>query len=320
MFSHNGPLPLTAGFDQTNKLSIIVNGFYTGFWSGPAAVILFFIVSGFCIHYPYASGKKFNLKEFYLRRYIRIGIPILIALLLVRITKMVDEGNKDWLAGIPAWSLVAEIIYYSIYPLLYKVLKERWVIITLFSFIISLFFSLTADPENYNYPAWGYWGDWILGLPCWLMGVMMCQSFCNRKTIYKVSFSTIWYYRASGILLGAIIHHLKLQQVLQENITLNWFACFACFWLFHEICFYLRNKPIYLFEYCGLWSYSLYLTHPLSYYLFVYKLEIPNFGILFTWVLCFSFTLLIALTFYYLVEKPSHKLAYLTSKLIKGNN
>ena len=109
--------------------------------------------------------KKFNLKEFYLRRYIRIGIPILIALLLVRITKMVDEGNKDWLAGIPAWSLVAEIIYYSIYPLLYKVLKEKWVIITLFSFIISLFFSFTADPENYNYPAWGYWGDWILGLP-----------------------------------------------------------------------------------------------------------------------------------------------------------
>lgn len=315
VFSHNGALPLTAGFDQTNKLSIIVNGLYTGFWSGPAAVILFFIVSGFCIHYPYANGKTFKAREFYIRRYIRIIVPMILALSIVRTTGMISDDNKDWLAGIPAWSLVAEIAYYTIYPFLSKIFNGRWTLCMVTFFILAFLFSFTANQNNLNYPAWGYCGDWIIGLPCWLMGVVLCNLYINTKKISSITSLHVWSIRVAGVVLGALTHHLKLQQILPESMTLNWFGLFAFYWIHCEIKFFQVNESNRFWEYCGTWSYSLYLTHPFSNYLFHEIFDPPNFGILNTWILNITSTLVVALIFYYSIEKPSHRFALYLSNL-----
>src|SRR4051812_16239854 len=63
--------------------------------NGPAAVIAFFVISGFCIHYPFRHGGSPFVPEYFCRRFIRIGIPMVIAMVLV-------NRLHSWL---PDWSL-----------------------------------------------------------------------------------------------------------------------------------------------------------------------------------------------------------------------
>jgi len=89
---------------------------YTGFFlanafDGIGAVIAFFIISGFVIHYPNKNGIP-NLKEFWIRRFVRIVIPLCIILPL---GLLFDHPEKA-----VVWSLFCELIYYAIYPFLAK--------------------------------------------------------------------------------------------------------------------------------------------------------------------------------------------------------
>src|ERR1700744_1621996 len=57
--------------------------------NGPAAVIVFFVVSGFCIHFPNRAGLTVrSWKAYYARRYLRILIPMTVAVLLALPLKM----------------------------------------------------------------------------------------------------------------------------------------------------------------------------------------------------------------------------------------
>src|SRR5690349_6487201 len=95
------------GFDST-IIWILGVGFNHAFL-GPGAVVGFFIISGFVIHYPVKS-RPLNVRSFLVRRWLRIGLPLLV---VVVISSALD---KFWL--IPIWSLYCELIYYTIYPLL----------------------------------------------------------------------------------------------------------------------------------------------------------------------------------------------------------
>jgi peptidoglycan/LPS O-acetylase OafA/YrhL len=49
--------------------NVVVRGVLGNSFVGIAAVMVFFILSGFVIHYPYATGeKKIKIIEFYFRR------------------------------------------------------------------------------------------------------------------------------------------------------------------------------------------------------------------------------------------------------------
>jgi peptidoglycan/LPS O-acetylase OafA/YrhL len=68
--------PLAADYREFQSLAI---GLYNNLFYGPAAVIVFFIISGFCINYPFSSGKRaLNLGGFYTRRFLRIGPPAVV--------------------------------------------------------------------------------------------------------------------------------------------------------------------------------------------------------------------------------------------------
>jgi peptidoglycan/LPS O-acetylase OafA/YrhL len=75
------PLPTSLPHGLASQL-------FTGFWnnsfSGTPAVIVFFVVSGFCNHYPSEKCPgAFKWLCFYVRRFVRIYPPLLAAGLML---------------------------------------------------------------------------------------------------------------------------------------------------------------------------------------------------------------------------------------------
>ena len=306
MIGHGAVPPITAGYDKSSFFPWAFNGVYGGSFSGPAAVIVFFVVSGLCVHYPYSCNKRFELGEFFVRRYLRILLPMAAAVLLIRLVGFVPWNSPRLLSGIPGWSLVAELIYYSLYPILVIIGRRiKWINLVYITFAISFVFAFTVPINNINYPAWGYRGDWILGLPCWLMGVLLAESLKNP--LPSPTASSIWAWRLGAIMIGSITRNLAFQRVIGNHLTLNFFAIYVFFWLLREISYYNKqgNQPSALLEWAGQWSYSLFLIHPLAFHLFK-SMNLPNFGYMVDWFLQFNFVFLVSIAFYFAVEKPSH--------------
>jgi peptidoglycan/LPS O-acetylase OafA/YrhL len=283
-----------------------VDLFWRGSISGPAAVLCFFVISGFCIHYPYAQGKAFDLREYVIRRFVRVVLPMVAALFLWRLFHGWDDFHKDWLGGIPAWSIVAELIYYALYPFLRRIPKINWKLLTGITFLLGLAFALaTQKHSNINYPAWGYSLDWVLGLPVWLLGICLAES---PLRLPSPSSKRIWIGRGIAVLLGAITTWLAWQRLAGHHLTLNFVALYIVYWIRDELGYARHHAPVSLWEWGGTWSYSLYLTHGLAFAVFR-ELSLPNFGHGVNWLLKMSVVIGIALVFFYAFERPSHRLA-----------
>ena len=60
---------------------------------GPEAVIVFFVLSGFVIKYTYEKSKDKSFKHYFIRRFIRLYIPLLFIFLLGYLLKCYREGS-----------------------------------------------------------------------------------------------------------------------------------------------------------------------------------------------------------------------------------
>ena len=302
---HGAMPPLTSGFGK-GAIASQVDLAWRGAISGPAAVIVFFIVSGFCIHLPYANGKPFDLGEYLIRRFVRLLLPMFVALTLWRLFHGMDDFGKDWLGGIPAWSIVAELVYYALYPFLRLVPRRPWKTIFVLTFVGALVFaSLAQSRTNINYPAWGYHLDWLLGLPVWILGVVLADS---RIPLPSPPTWRIWTERGIAVFLGGLTTWLAWQRILGHHLTLNVLALFAVWWIRDELGYHRDHAPSPLFERLGLWCYSMYLTHPLALAIWA-SAPVPYFGHVADWGLKLSFTLLLAGVFHIVCERPAHQLA-----------
>ena len=77
---HCGVVP--RGTLGTGTFDYLIGAALRSFFNGPAAVIIFFLISGFCIHFPFRDGAPVDLWSFYSRRLIRICGPALSALVV----------------------------------------------------------------------------------------------------------------------------------------------------------------------------------------------------------------------------------------------
>jgi peptidoglycan/LPS O-acetylase OafA/YrhL len=82
----------------------LIGVFLANAFDGTSAVIAFFIISGFVIHYPCKRGID-NLLQFWVRRFLRILIPLAV---IITIGAVVDHPEKT-----VTWSLFCELIYHS---------------------------------------------------------------------------------------------------------------------------------------------------------------------------------------------------------------
>ncbi len=278
---------------------------------GIGAVIAFFIVSGFVIHYP-NKEELTDIKKFLIRRWLRIGLPLIAIILL---SSYVLKYDTITTAAIPIWSLYCELIYYTIYPLLYKIkiswVRKFWISFCIASIII-LFFNKGEVNSFIHQTNLGYLGSyWILGtlftaiigLPCWLLGVLLAEKVDQVNV--KINTFKIYSLRLLVLTIGCVANISRFHLFVSFTISMNLFAFLLYYWLFYEINYYKNNKASPVTEKMGHFSYSLYLCHGTIYLLLQEYLPLNNY----TYLIYITCTIFISYLFYLIIEKPSHQLA-----------
>ena len=298
-FSHGLAPPLLSGAPDEG-LWALLQDIYRHLFPGQAAVILFFVISGFCIHWPQATGAALDVRGFLIRRLLRLCLPLLAALALVFALQMpLVPFNRATL-----WSLFAEVIYYLLYPALLRV-RQRfgWWPLFVFAYSGALMINL-GNPFAYNFQANGHLWTWWLGLPCWLLGCCLAERIAQRPPAAKVQ--RLWLARLGLVLLLALIGYLKWNTLIRNPWSLQVFALYATFWLAQEIVWWRQRKP--WLEGLGLAAYSLYLMNRPANYL-VEQLWANSVAAWSQWLVKAAAVALLTLLFYLLVERPSHQLA-----------
>lgn len=279
---------------------------------GVAAVIAFFIISGFVIHYPHLSGMS-SVRKFYIRRFLRLGIPMLVIHLV-----SIRLGGPDAAVN---WSLVCEMIFYLLYPLMRTYIKS-WRMLFVITYVGSFVCMYLAAPGEFqsllqqqnvqydgNYWHLGFSLTWVVGLPCWLLGVMIAAQIDRVTTV--PSTAGIWSFRALLTVISIACCYLRFHQFVSYLITMNLMAPLMYFWLRDEIQYYKYHASIPLLEKWGKFSYSVYLIHPTLFV--VLELWMPlNMA---TYFLYLGTVLGVSWLFYQAVEKPSHQLAQRLSRM-----
>lgn len=317
---HFGLIPRSIFGPDPHGLAALGRGIVGSLFNGPAAVIVFFVISGFCIHFPYRSGQPVNVLSYYSRRVIRIGGPALVALCLWGWVGVRVESQD---AGI-FWSVICEVEYYLLYPVLLRLrLRFGWVSLIVAAQIMAwaLAFTHLSDIQRVvgAYPAFGLW-NWVIGLPCWLIGCWLAETY---ERFPELSTIWLWASRISIFVTSAALQGLRFHGgsiLLSNPFTLNLFALLTCFWLGLEIAYRRKKSAPPILEWAGKWSYSLYLMHPavpgvlLGLFAFLSPIYTSNAAGLFV-IFC---SLVLAYGFYLIAEAPFHRLAIRVSRRLKA--
>jgi len=301
VFLSHFPYPVLSG-PQPNPFLWAARSLLHNSFDGPAAVMAFFVISGFCIHFP--NRERFEVPSwtaYYTRRYLRILVPMGVAIGLAVPLKL----KFGYYVNFILWSLVCEEIYYFIYPALLR-LRDLLGWRTLMTLVwLTSFLTILSNPGAKEYHEYGLSLTWVLGLPCWLLGVRMAERldlFCSRS----VSAIQIWFWRGGIWVLSVAFSVFRFHANIGFPWTLNLFAIAAAWWLQREISYYRSPRRIPLFERFGDASYSVYLTHM---HMAVLAGWVTALHTASSWWLTAILTALFSSLFYWCIERPSHQLA-----------
>jgi peptidoglycan/LPS O-acetylase OafA/YrhL len=281
------------------------------FGDGGWAVMIFFVISGLCIHLPYQAGATFNTTDFLISRFCRIGVPLIAALAL----SSFFQASLDKVL----WSLYCEMLYYLFYPLLRTAFK-RWGLFKVIAvaFIFSMLTALLPDKHDGNFfyfeGAYGFLATAILGLPIWLLGCLLAETFITKGDTVRLRVVPL---RLLVFTLGLLLPVLSfLDEVIPgfpRIFLLNTKYSFVLLspaiylWLLAEI---TNPSPPRIFEKMkrfGSGAYSIYLMHMMSIPIFILlPIEV---GVMANWIIIIAIALILSAVFYTLIERPSHLLA-----------
>ncbi|MDB4927007.1 acyltransferase [Mucilaginibacter sp.] len=277
--------------------------FIANVYDGTAAVIAFFIVSGFVIHYPNKNGIT-NLKEFWVRRFLRILLP------LAAISIIGIRYHPERLV----WSLACELVYYTAYPFMSKIntsWRDKFLVAYAIAAILIIVGAhndvrafLTQSNSHYHGYYWqlGIFLTAVVGLPCWLLGVMIAE---NIDRMAQIATQKVILLRAVVLLLGFICNILKLYYHMSYILTMNLAAIVLYKWVQAEITYYKTRRSNPILEKMGEFSYSIYICHPIIYLML---LDVISYNAI-TYPIYIVISIILSYVFYLLVEKPAHQLA-----------
>lgn len=264
VFGHLGLVDYGVLGKPSSGTERLLYGALGSLFNGPAAVILFFIISGFCIHYPFLGDRALSLPSYFTRRLLRVCLPAIAFMTYEVFVLKSTLLPQDTVL----WSVICEVIYYLIYPILRIFHRYTgWVPLIVSTYVIAFTLGIanhaTLAREQNSYTALGIRGTWLIGLPCWLLGCWLAENYQSFKLR---SSRQMWILRSFVFAVLVVIRIAKFHahSVLARNcFTLDLFAILGCVWVGYEIVYLSHNGPLRSLEWGGKWSYSIYLVHTL---------------------------------------------------------
>ena len=230
--------------------------------NGRVAVALFFVISGFCIHFRQAENLSLNGPIFLSRRLVRIGLPLLTVLL---VSKALGPWATAALETV-LWSVYCELAYYVTYPMLLACRRQRSMerLMVVGTALAALLILVLPVPTR----LWGYGiATAVICYPLWLVGAWLAER--NGRTA-KPSKIALVFWRLGAITLGYILAMMHRYWIGPAP----WFTAaavglFSIRYLPLEIAHWRETAPPRWSERFGGASYSLYLVHilPVAYFL-----------------------------------------------------
>ena len=312
VFSHFGFIPISGSLVGNGGAMAVLRGLYNNLFCGVAAVIVFFVISGFCIHFPFRNSGAIPVRAFLARRYLRIGIPVAMVFSIVFFLRSAEiTGFYNAIL----WSLVAELVYYTIYPALFPIIKNHGWCLIIGANLIA-FFVISLHPRAKNYHEFGPYFTWIVGLPCWLLGCQLANLFSFSDQ--PPGLRQLWFWRFFIWFLAVSFSVLRFHSPVGFPWTLNFFAIACFFWLHSELRWFQTYSPCQAIERAGAWSYSLYLCHfPVFFLVAELGIWLGTKGTL-SWFLEIVLCLLVSYVFFLMVEYPAHLLARHVARILRA--
>jgi peptidoglycan/LPS O-acetylase OafA/YrhL len=268
--------------------------------NGQAAVGLFFVISGFCIHFGQSRNLTVDAGPFLLRRTVRIGAPLLaVSALAAYLGPWASAALKTVL-----WSLYCELAYYFAYPVLLAC-RRWWSMMTLIAIagcasaiLVVVHLSHASFGDNLLATA-------IMCYPAWVAGAWLAERYDAERPRSKVP---VIMWRAAALSLCWLTgqgHPGPLQ--ISAPALLAVVALFSAGYLPSELARWREIGPPAWAEKLGRGSYTLYLVHILP---VAYFLQVPA-SISFWPMVAIEIVVISGLTFaaYWLFEAPAHRLA-----------
>lgn len=228
-------------------------------FNGTAAVAVFFLISGLLIHGANVGRRSVAILPFWTRRGVRIGLPLLTILAIAHLLGPAYEVSLNEVL----WSVIAEIVYYALYPLALPFIARFGIgRILAVSLVISLVMIGTHADRVYLW-SFGAW-TWLFCAPLWLMGCFLAEH--RQMVSTAVARVSVWWFRASAIVYcfaSTVLATHAGKIVIGYTWTIWAFGAFCIFWLASEMCHASISRPQPLLERLGLAGYSIYLTHKL---------------------------------------------------------
>jgi len=303
-----------------------------------SGVMLFFVISGFCIHAPYAGprGKRLDLREYTVRRLFRIYPPYVAAILFAFAVQttgyhwgfLTSLDTYNYAMTVPMlqnsfaaqpecnpafWTIPIEVAFYLFFPLVYFGLKRSGMATLAAGLIVSVIAiasSVLAPIQSSFLP---YWFTWIAG-------AALAESYragnLKKPPLVFVALGLIalsaglfctWHARATtGLDLYAGLFNLveSFCYGVAFSVLLWWSLLNA--WFYQLLPGFAHRALMVL----GAISYSLYLFHT-PFFRLCGWIWIGSFGGKpVNYLITFPFVLLaigLAWLAYQLIEAPSHE-------------
>jgi peptidoglycan/LPS O-acetylase OafA/YrhL len=291
-------------------------------YDGVAAVIVFFVISGLCVHLPYARSERCEILPFYAQRFTRIGIPLLVVfgfqLGAFEVGAYRIEDDIAVAMRMVAWSLWCELIYYALYPGILICFRRIGFIPVIGIAFVAAYLLIIDHWQLLTYWQYSKRVAWLAALPAWLLGCALAQVIATRPV--WILPGSVWTWRIVAVLLSippkALVYTSVTPVLIGNPATLGLYALFAVIWVAKEIQYYQSHPPPALLEWGGRWSYSIYLVHNIVLVAFAHGLLHPyQFAL---WPPELASVLALSYVFYRLVEYPSHRLARELGRRLTG--
>ena len=298
------------------------------------AIVLFFIISGFCIHYPNAEKQAMPWRRYIARRFLRIYPPYLAAILFTAIvawTCHTHWGDQTWdikrmlrvatltqnyppeagqfLSNPSLWTIPLEMEFYLLYPLVFFAWGHFGATKVGIAALALAAISLFLAERGYSWLTFTSALFWIF----WLAGAWFASRL--RKNHWPVPGPAHY---VGGVSLLAMALWARLENIPAAMQYFLWGAFYIVVVLLIVGRKANNNTPILLrfssnmLAWVGRISFSLYLIHfpffKLCGFLFrdAFGHKPSNFLVSLSFV---PLAILAAWLFHGLVEKPAHLLS-----------